>query len=296
MDEELEKSIMGFVKENLECEEELQEILAISLIAVILLKGERALQKLPTLLQSLRISYDDKTIKDQEKKKCMERSHHNYGVIYNDTCFKGYSILEEKHLLIDKKHDYETGLIKELVYSFLKELRSFPPKHDEDFLEKRTGISVCRRGIFDKEDHKTNEALEEALEEYETKQAMEALFEFLDQKKLESSVVEKLYQERNANYLYIYSIYVHFLEQLMNDNILKNTLLNPETEKDVKKGIYYYNTMMEDEGAFAKLNRLFQRLKEALEKNKVSDINKYTKLIQQEIDNFNKKPKKYRLK
>ena len=55
--------------------------------------------------------------------------------------------------------------------------------------------------------------------------------------------------------------------------------------------------MMEDEGAFSRLNRLFNKLREAIEiKKDKEEIEKYIKMIQNELDIFNSKPKKYRLK
>lgn len=290
MDELFEKS-KKLVKENIECDEELIEILAVAVLAILLLKEEQGIKKLPYILQSLRVSYNEGFDQEQERK-----SNHNYAVIYTDTCFKKDTIKEVKQLLIKKNTGYQTGLIQELIHELLKEMRTFQTRYGEDFLERRIGIAVERIGIYDNESHKKNEVIEDALEEFESKKAFEMLYEYLDKSELDSKVIEKLLQERNGECLYTYSIYTHFLEQIMNDKILQKTFLNPEVEKEVKTGIYYYNTMMEDDDAFSKLNRLFSKLKEAVLKKNLENIEKYIKQIQEELDAFNKKPKKYRLK
>ena len=132
MDELFEKSKK--LVEKIECEEELKEALAVSCLAIILLKEEEAITKLPKILASLRINYEDKTIKEQEKKRFMPKTNNNYAIIYSETCFKGNTINEEKTLLVSKNKDYITGLVRDLVQALLKEIRTFKTKYDDYFL------------------------------------------------------------------------------------------------------------------------------------------------------------------
>ena len=295
MDELYEKS-KKLVRENIKCDESLQEVLTVSVLAILLLKEEYAIKKLPQVLKSLRVNYDQKTIQEQERKRFIKKTNHNYAVIDSEICFKKEEIQEVKQLLATKNASNQTGMIRELIQELLKEMRSFPLKQNEDFIEKRIGLAVERIDISDEEARKTNEVIEESLQEYESKKALELLYEYLDKNEIDSIVIEKILQERNGECLYVDSIYVYLIEQIMDDKILQTTLLNPQTERNIKNGIYYYNTMMEDEGAFSKLNRLFSKLKKAITKLHIKEMEQYIQQIQEEIDAFTKKPKKYRLK
>lgn len=189
MEIEIYEKCLELVIKNIKqpLQKDIIEILAISILALMLKNPKRTLEKMPSILQELTILADNRSV--------LEISHdelNNYqedeNLKYSDACVtrslkineETGEIKETKNLLISLKSENTVTLIQKTTHELTHLLRFKGIEQKGDYIHIKDGISIARFNLKTASLKRKHYHLEEGIVEKYTVEAMKDLYKFVN--------------------------------------------------------------------------------------------------------------------
>lgn len=260
------------------CDEDIIEYLTISFMALYLLKGHLILDKLPAIIEKTEFSRNDKKKIDL-----------NIFVLCKEDGNDTKNILSFPEDTDDLPF---YSIIENVVYFLTSLLRIKDVKNCGQYIEFKAGISskkvyldgttMMGRGSF----------IEKGIINIVTKDAMILLREYLSDN-YDNAISNEHYSDLIGSRCFTYDLRIYLLEKLLEDERFKELVDASFTNIDDKKFGKYYNEIMDNDAAYARLNKLFSDLTTALFDHDEARITSIAEIFYEEVDVFKKKKKQF---
>jgi len=268
--EELELKGRELVLNNVKSEinNDVLEMIIISVMALVLRHGEIAYSRLPEILNDLDIIADNKSLLEISHEKLDNYSedellgHTDIAVTRSLYQNDENSPIEEKKTLIISLLSLNKNklilFIEKLVHEFTHLMRFGGITDSENKIVIKDGISI---NTFNKQTSKVKRKhyfFEEGITQYYTIQCLDNLYEFLSKSSCSSNQFLTTFKNKYSDYEFsAYVLQVEILKILCQDSRFEE-LLNYTFEETTSPSqlALYYNSVMDSNSAFTKFSKL----------------------------------------
>lgn len=242
------------------------DILTISILALVLDRGQSVIRDIPGILSHLRIISDERTPAEVYAD---ERAKGNFTNDMNlddtaATVIRRFDLildfLDEKRLMIIPQKGFKTNPIR-VIETAIHELTHLLRFGDGKLID---GVYRCHEGVVEKTlDFNQgrialrNEFLEEAIVQQSTLHSLYTLFEHLDDCNVPSPILRAIKFHKTNYNSNIYSVLVFLLNGFCEDMEFSKLVDDTFDSKSYKKLALYFNHVMDDDAAFLKLSKAF---------------------------------------
>lgn len=272
-------------------DQETIDLLATSIMAIILDRGSEVLDKIPGILRTINIISDNRSVIEVEHQD-LNNYREDDALRDADACvtrmfkFKDNKYFENKYLIIPKKNirNYPVSTVEQTTHELIHLLRFQKAVRKGDNIIFQEGISTKTLNIKSHITYRKNYMLEESIVQTYTKQAMTSLFDYTDE--LKSDWFRKINRDKHSFKFTAYDSHVKLLDRFMEDDTFKDLVedtFSNSTHTYLEK---YYNGVMDDDLAFTRLNNFFNKLEEELEVNNTDQAKKFIACILHEHRQF----------
>lgn len=270
---------------------ETKEILAASVFSLFLIKGNIVLRKMPDILSNLTIYSDNRSVREvyfDEISKKNNTSHLKNAVacVTREYHFKGNVGSEKRSLIIPRKNISENPIttVEKTTHELVHLLRFGDLKREGNTIVLQEGIATKKYNDIAHTKSMKNITLEEAIVQDVAKKAVESMLSYSEE--ISSPLMKKINYHKNTYHSTIYEAHVILLNYFLRDEVFKKLVDESMSTKSGMKLENYYNSIMNDENAFKRLNYYFDALDEAIETNHSENAVKAVNCIKKEYHKF----------
>ena len=279
------------------------EVLAYSILSLLLVSSDEVLEKIPAILQKLTIYSDNRSVLEvlhEEAKHYGEDDELKDALACVTTKMvpRGKDMIEKNFLILPKSsiHGDPIQMIEKTTHELVHLLRRVSLGKVDNYYVIQDGISTKRVDLKHHETFKKHSALEEAIVQKRAKDATLSLLEYLKHSKGEKddSLLYGILKEKDSYQSVIYDIHVYLLEMLLEDQDMLQRINDTYQTNDVREVSRYFNNVLDDNGAFLRLSNYFDKLDFALSLGNDKVVYRIIEIIVKEIKSFKEKKKVYK--
>lgn len=262
---------LELVRKNTKVENiELQETLAISVLAIYLFDEKLVLEKLPKILQELDIIAEEKTVIDIAHEKLGNYQEDEHLKNSNACVTRALEIDEESGQTKEKKtliisllniKENQIKLIDLFTHKLFHLLRFGGIKENDTSITTIDGIAVNRYNKEKRTLKRKNYNLEEGIVQKSNNDAIEMLKEELSKEKDLNDTLKEIKRKIKNYKNNSYQLEVFLLEFLYNSpafkNLVKQTFYEQKTPSDLA---LHFNEVLKDNSAFTSFNKNLDEL------------------------------------
>lgn len=288
MEIEIYEKCLELVIKNIKqpLQKEIIEILAISILALMLKNPKRTLEKMPSILQELTILADNRSV--------LEISHdelNNYqedeNLKYSDACVtrslkineETGEIKETKNLHISLKSENTVTLIQKTTHELTHLLRFKGIEQKGDYIHIKDGISIARFNLKTASLKRKHYHLEEGIVEKYTVEAMKDLYKFVNDNP-SLTVTQPLLKKYVAKFPSLedfscYPLQTNLLMLLCNNKNFEQALEASFDEEVMPSSVsVYYNNVIGSPSAFSSLSKKIDTIANQIQRNETEPKSK----------------------
>lgn len=278
--EELYNKCREIVTKSANCDdEEIIDYLTLAFMALYSIKGKLILDRLPGIIEKTEIVRND-----------MKRVNLDLQIL----CKNGE--VDAKNVLSFPENTEEMsyyGIVESVVYFLTNLLRIKDVKNYGQYIDIKTGISSKRVNLDGTTSVGRGDFLEKGITNITVRDAMSSLKEGLSDEYVKD-ISSDHYADMVRNRCFIYDLRIYLLDRLLEDERFKELVDGSFVDVDDRKFGKAYNDIMDNDAAYARLNKLFKDLSTAIFDNDDSRIASIAEVFYEEVEAFKKKNKQYR--
>lgn len=278
------------------------ELLATSIMAILLYCGPHVISKIEKKLKEYQVISDDRSVSEILDKKDIdieEEYSNNIKACVDKSYIRKNGIVTETNTLIIPKQTKKEDTIDSLeratheLFHIIREEDTIMSPQQVEIIE---GVMNKKISFVERTIKSRNEFLEEAIVQKSAKESIQMLLEYLANEDTSYSSLHTRIKKECRNYeSHFYCEIVYYLEQLLKSNQIKEIMKDTFQKSDSKALSHYFNEIMDDNSAFGKLSILFDRIEKEIEKEDTDyeKLQLYRDKINEYIHSFQIKEKQY---
>lgn len=278
------------------------ELLATSIMAILLYCGPQVISKIEKKLKEYQVISDDRSVSEILDKKDIdieEEYSNNIKACVDKSYIRKNGIVTETNTLIIPKQTKKEDTIDSLeratheLFHIIREEDTIMSPQQVEIIE---GVMNKKISFVERTIKSRNEFLEEAIVQKSAKESIQMLLEYLANEDTSYSSLHTRIKKECRNYeSHFYCEIVYYLEQLLKSNQIKEIMKDTFQKSDSKALSHYFNEIMDDNSAFGKLSILFDRIEKEIEKEDTDyeKLQLYRDKINEYIHSFQIKEKQY---
>lgn len=266
------------------------DLLATSILAIIIDRGKSAMDAIPGILRSTNIISDNRSVLEVQHE-VLNNYKEDHTLNNSKACvtrrfsFEGDKCYEKRYLIVPKNNirNHPINTIEQIIHELMHLLRFKNAVRDNDKLIFKEGLATKTIDLKSGVTYRKNYMLEEAANQHYAKKALNSLFLYSDDITI-SPLFEKINRDKELYKSRIYDVHVKLFEKFMEDSAFSNIVDNTFNVASSSELESYFNSIMNDKEAFCRLSHYFNKLDQFLD---VNDINSAKGIIASILGYYN---------
>ena len=260
------ESCRELVKNNIknELDSDTIDIISLSVLGLVLIKGEQIIKKMPVILQGLDIYASEESVLDMVHEKINNYQEDDFLSSSNATVTSAFQIdedgnfYEKKFMFICLKGKTTYEKTRLVTHEFLHLLRSFISKIENNKLIKKSGIAIDTFDFSTNTSKRKHYNFEDSIVEFYAKEACEEITRYVD---TDNNEVYRSFMSSYAPNIFTgYELQLALMELLTKDRTFVELLDKTFEEETSKELAAHFNKVMGSPTEFTSFSKTLDKM------------------------------------